>query len=103
MNIVLYIQKCKYLIINIKNLVDILARINKIELNQDVNDIVYRDVLLWPLIRSYLSKIELAGNISTKKDSTFKRLLIGILDSTTLFNFHKLFNKNGFKRDHFYS
>lgn len=38
----------------------------------------------------------MAGNISTKKDSTFKRLLIGILDSTTLFSFYKLFNKNLF-------
>ena len=79
-----------------KNLDKILDEINQIELKVDVNSITYNEIFLWPIIRSYIARKELEGNISTKKDNIFYRLLVLILDSLSLFNFKKIFKKNIF-------
>ena len=59
-----------------KNLDNILAEINRIELKVDVNSITYNEIFLWPIIRSYIARKELEGNISIKQEKLFENILI---------------------------
>lgn len=79
-----------------KSLSEILKEINRIELNEDVNKISFKGILLWPIIRAHLSVESLKGNIATNVDNIFLRIWVLIADSFTLLKFHNLIRKNIF-------
>ena len=79
-----------------KSLNEILKEINRIELNEDVNKISFKGILLWPIIRAHFSAESLKGIIATNKDNIFLRIWVLITDSFTLLKFHNLIRKNIF-------
>lgn len=79
-----------------RNLNKILSEINKIESSLEVNNIIYDNVLLWPIIRIHLINNQIKGEISTFKDNVLLRLLVLLKDSFTIFRIKNLYKKNIF-------
>lgn len=79
-----------------KSLNEILLEVNKIESSIDVNNILYENVLLWPIIRVHIISNQVKGEIKTFKDNILLRLIVLIKDSLTIFKINKLFKKNIF-------
>jgi len=80
----------------LRNLNKILSEINKIESSLEVNNIIYDNVLLWPIIRIHLINNQIKGEISTFKDNVLLRLLVLLKDSFTIFRIKNLYKKNIF-------
>ena len=64
------------------------------ESSLEVNNIIYDNVLLWPIIRIHIINNQIKGEISTFKDNVLLRLLVLIKDSFTIFRIKNLFKKN---------
>ena len=63
-----------------RSLNKILSEINKVESSVEVNNILYDNVLLWPIIRIHMINNQIKGETSTFKDNALVRLLVLIKD-----------------------